>query len=34
MNALENAMDEELSAEYEKLLQLYFLNLQKESTEK
>ena len=34
MNALDNAMDEELSTEYEKLLQRYFLNLQKESTEK
>ena len=34
MNALEDAMNENLSSEYEKIIQLYFLNLQKESSEK
>ena len=29
INAMESAMEENLSNEYEKLIQLYFLNLQK-----
>ena len=31
INAMESAMNENLSAEYNKLIQLYFLNLQKGS---
>ena len=30
MNAMESAIDEGLSLEYQKLIRLYFLNLQKE----
>ena len=33
IKAMEAAMEEELSNEYEKLIQLYFLNLQKKDTE-